>query len=247
MERADFLKRMRSLAEALYDHCAPRYWTEWGFYDEEAHRKYLARFFALVAQQNLPHQPVVLSAACGAGRYDGLLMEAGYRVVGTDQSAGVLARAREHFPLEQFPQLRYEKIGMQEMDFHAEFDGAICMDAMEHICPEDWPVIMGRFSAALKPGAPLYFTADVRDPAEVQASYERALAMGLPVVYGDIADEVEAAYQRAIEFGETEDQSVYHYSPSDEQIKTWLEQAGLKVIEIGVEEVYHHVIARKES
>ena len=98
MERAEFLKRMRSLAEALYDHCAPRFWTEWGFYDEEAHRKYLAKFFALIDQQNLAHQPVILSAACGAGRYDGLLMEAGYSVVGTDQSAGVLAQAREHFP-----------------------------------------------------------------------------------------------------------------------------------------------------
>jgi hypothetical protein len=30
-------------------------------------------------------------------------MEAGYSVVGIDQSAGMLARAREHFPIEQFP------------------------------------------------------------------------------------------------------------------------------------------------
>jgi 2-polyprenyl-3-methyl-5-hydroxy-6-metoxy-1,4-benzoquinol methylase len=100
----------------------------------------------------VPPCSVLLSAACGAGRFDGVLLEAGHSVVGIDQSAGMLARAREHFP-----GARYEKIGLQEMDFREEFDGAICMDAMEHICPEDWPVILRGFQAALKPGGVLYF------------------------------------------------------------------------------------------
>jgi hypothetical protein len=45
-------------------------------------------------------------------RYDGILLEAGHSVVGIDQSAGMLARARERFPA-----ARYEKMGLQEMDF----------------------------------------------------------------------------------------------------------------------------------
>ncbi len=246
MERAEFLKRMRSLAESLYDHFAPYYWDQWGSYDEEAHRKYMAKFLDLLGPPAPACQSVILSAACGAGRFDGILMEAGYSVVGTDQSAGVLARAREHFPVEQYPQLRYEQIGMQEMAldpaFHGKFDGVICMDAMEHICPEDWPGIVRGFQVALKPGGYLYFTADVRDAAEVRASYERALAQGLPVVYGDIADQVEEAARRALETGEVVDECVYHYSPPLEQITTWLEQAGLAVVEIGQESVYHHII-----
>ena len=69
-----------------------------------------------------------------------MLLEAGHSVVGIDQSAGMLARAREHFP-----EAQYEKISLQEMDFREAFDGIICMDAMEHVCPEDWPGILRKF------------------------------------------------------------------------------------------------------
>ncbi len=242
MERAEWLKRMRVMAEALYDHFSPDYWVRFGQDVDEMHREYLQKFLRFVGQPGS-----ILSAACGAGRFDGMLMEAGHSVVGTDQSAGMLARAREHFPPEQFPRLRYEKIGLQEIDFHEEFDGVICMDAMEHICPEDWPGILRRFHAALKPDGYLYLTADMRDAAEIKAAYEHALAMGLPVIYGEIADEVEAAAQRALETGEVVDQCVYHFSPSLEQIQAWLEQAGLKIVESGTESEYHHILARKES
>jgi len=240
MERTEWLKRMRGLAEDLYDRFSHYYWVRFGINVDEMHREYLQKFLGLVGKPG-----VILSAACGAGRFDGLLMEAGHSVVGIDQSAGVLAQAQEHFPIEQFPQVRYEKIGLQEMDFLEEFDGIICMDAMEHICPEDWQGILRGFYRALKPGGPLYFTADVRDPAEVKASYERAVAMGLPVVYGDIADEVEAAYQHALETGEVVDQSVYHFCPPLEQIRAWLEQAGLSIVEVGVGSEYHHIIAKR--
>ncbi len=241
MERAEFLKRMRSLAESGYDRWASDYQTvRMGI--DAIHHAYLAKFLALVGRPGL-----VLSAACGEGRFDGLLAEAGHRVVGTDQSAGALARAREHFPIEQFPHIRYEKIGMQEMSFREEFDGVICMDAMEHICPEDWPVIVRNFYKALKPGCPLYLTADGRVPAAVQASYERARAMGLPVVYGEIADEVETAYQHFWETGEVADEIVYHFVPSLEQVRAWLAQAGLEVVEVGEGDEYHHILARKVS
>ena len=133
MERAEWLKQMRGKAEALYDHLSPDYWVRFGLDAAEMHCEYLQKFLGLVGQRGL-----ILSAACGAGRFDGMLMEAGHSVVGIDQSVGMLARAREHFPPEQFPQVRYEKMGLQEMDFHEEFEGAICMDAMEHICPGHW-------------------------------------------------------------------------------------------------------------
>jgi hypothetical protein len=71
----------------------------------------------------------------GAGRYDRILLEAG-----NDQSSRMLARAREFFPQERFLGLHYAKIGLQEMDFQAKFDGVIYIDALEHVCPADLAV-----------------------------------------------------------------------------------------------------------
>ena len=242
MERVEFLNKMRTMSEALYDRFAHYYWVNWGMDVDGRHRQYMQKFLGRVGQPGL-----ILSAACGAGRFDGLLMEAGHSVVGIDQSAGVLSRAREHFPAGQYPQVRYEKIGLQEMNFHDAFDGVVCMDAMEHICPEDWPVIVRNFSNALKPGQPLYLTADTRGAAEIMRCYKNALAMGLPVVYGEIADEVETAYQQALETGAPSDQSVYHFVPSLEQIRAWLGQAGLKMVDVSEGDGYHHIIAVKPS
>jgi SAM-dependent methyltransferase len=241
MERAEWLKQMRDQAEALYDHCAPEYWVNWGLRPDETHREVLRRFL-----DRVPPQSTLLSAACGAGRYDGLLLEAGHSVLGIDQSAGMLARAKEHFP-----QVRYEKMGLQEMDFREAFDGAICIDAMEHICPEDWPGIMVGFGKALKPGGVLYFTVEIPDTAEVQASYERARAMGLPVVFGELADQVEASYGRVKAFlspgvpGDLADVAVYHYYPSLEQVRSWLAQAGLAIEEERIGNGYEHFMVRK--
>ena len=35
MERAEWLAQMRAKAEALHDHFSPRYWVEFGLYDNE--------------------------------------------------------------------------------------------------------------------------------------------------------------------------------------------------------------------
>jgi len=137
-------------AEVLYDRFATRYWVTWGVVIPATHLAYLQQFLKRVA-----HGGTILSAACGAGRFDGLLLEAGFRVVGIDQSAGVLELAREHFPT-----VDYHKMALHEMHFHERFDGIICMDAMEHICPEDYPEILRSFQVVLKPDGVLYFTAD---------------------------------------------------------------------------------------
>jgi 2-polyprenyl-3-methyl-5-hydroxy-6-metoxy-1,4-benzoquinol methylase len=250
MERLEWLKKVRAQAERLYDHGAPAYWVIWGMNIEETHRQFIEKFLG-----RLPVNSYILDAACGAGKYDGLLLEAGHRVLGIDQSGGSLARAREHFPLESFPQLNYAKLGLQEMDFNEVFDGLICMDAMEHICPEDWPVILACFHKALKPGGVLYLTADTEKEAEDRKAYERAKAMGLPVVYGEIVDELDEAYDQAMTLDALElnsmpfdklDHTVYHYHPSIGQVCDWLDQAGLAVDGEGTGEWYEHFLARKK-
>ena len=241
MERAEFLKQMREISEVIYDHISPAYWVTFGLYANETHREYIQKFL-----ERVPPRSTLLSAACGAGRYDGMLLEAGHCVVGIDQSAGMLNRARE-----RFPSLRYEKMALQEMDFHGAFDGAICMDALEHICPEDWPGVLLGFREALKPGGLLYFTLELSDLAEVQASYQRAQSLGLPVVFGELADKVKASYERAKALesaevtGDLADVAVYHYYPSPEQLQDWLDQAGLLIELQGIGNGYEHILLRK--
>jgi 2-polyprenyl-3-methyl-5-hydroxy-6-metoxy-1,4-benzoquinol methylase len=241
MERAEWLKQMREKAEALYDYFSPQYWIKFGLYANETHQKYLQKFL-----ERVPPRSTLLSAACGAGRYDGILLEAGHSVVGIDQSEGMLARAREHFP-----EAQYKKMGLQEMDFQEALDGIICMDAMEHVCPEDWPGILTRFQEALKPGGVLYFTVDLADEGDVKAAYERAKALGLPVVFGEVADKVDQAYEQMKAAGpaaisnELADGAVYHYHPSLEQVRAWVGQAGLVIEEEGTGNWYQHFVMRK--
>lgn len=245
MERADWLKHVQRQTEDMYDHFAPEFWVKYGFYENEAHLAYIQKFL-----ERIPPGGVVLSAACGAGRYDGLLLEAGHPVFGIDQSAGMLVKARE-----KFPQARYEKIALQEMIFHEDFDGAICIDAMEHICPEDYPLILRKLQEALKPGAALYFTAeppDTEEAQEVQDAYERSKAKGLPVVFGEIADEIDEACAQIRATGsqplsvELMNQSVYRYFPPLEQVRAWIEQAGLAIEEDGTGSELHHFIVQKK-
>lgn len=243
MERAAWLKHMQEISEALYDQFAPEYWVRFGLYPNETHLVYLQKFL-----NRLPPHSHLLSAACGAGRYDGILLAAGHSVLGIDQSAGMLERAREHFP-----EARYEQMKLQEMDFHEVFEGIICIDAMEHIFPEDYPVILRKFQEALKPGGLLYFTAEPPDTAEAQeaqAAYERSRSKGLPVVFGEIADEVDAAYAQIKALnqpppGNLADKAVYHYYPPLEQVRIWIDQAGFLIEEEGAGSELHHFVVRK--
>ena len=150
MERSEWLKKIRQHTEDIYDHLSPLYGTRWGNTIDPTHIQFMEKFLARLA----PHSRV-LDVACGAGKFDELVCNAGHSVLGIDQSEGVLDRAVATHPSEKFTNLRYEKIGFQEMDFHAEFDGLICMDALEHLFPENWPDVVRRLAQALEPGGVL--------------------------------------------------------------------------------------------
>lgn len=253
MERIEWLKQMRFKAEALYDHGAPLYWVKWAIDDSDnvTQREYLHKFLSLITQPGY-----ILSAACGAGRYDGILSEAGHNVLGIDQSLGVLVRAREHFPQESFPRLHYEKIGLQEMDFDTVFDGIICIDSMEHICPEDYPGILRAFHEALKPGGVLYFTSETQETAvddgeELEEAYVKAKEQGLPVVPGEVVHEVFSAYPQVMSQidapAKVWHNAVYRFYPPLAQTRIWIERAGLTIVEEGYGSAVYHFIARREG
>lgn len=221
MNRSEWLRKMRLEAEEKYTTLwAADYAEKWGTYQNATHQQFIQRFMSFLGPRS-----VILDAACGAGRYMPFLLEKGHTVLGIDQSQGMLDAAKK-----KFSAVHLEKIGLQEMVFVEMFDGAICMDAMEHICPEDWLPIFHNFHRALKPPGYLYFTVEIADADDVAEAFNTAKAMGLPVVYGEWANNDE----------------VYHFYPTMDQVREWLGQSGFGVVEEGEGDVYHHFIVQKK-
>ena len=219
MDRNDWIKEQRRETEERYDTIwAPLYGEKWGRYSNAKHQQFVQKFLSL-----LPQPGTLLDAACGAGRYMGMLQEKGHTVVGIDQSQGMLARAKTYYPA-----VHTEKMGLQEMSYSEAFEGAICMDALEHVCPEDWPWILDNFHRALKPHGFLYFTVELPADHDLDAALLEGREAGLPVVRGELADA-----------------GVYHYYPSLAQVREWLQQARLEVMEEGDGDGYHHFLTRK--
>jgi SAM-dependent methyltransferase len=205
MERATWLAERRAAVELDYTQDAPDY--EAGNYPiSETHRAFVARVL-----EACPAQGVVLDVPCGTGRYFELVVATGRRVVGADQSRGMVEQARARGHAESV-----EQIGLQELVYVTGFDGVLCIDAMEHVPPEDWPLVVRNLGRALRPGGFLYLTLEVL--ADQQAHLERVLAdalrRGLPAVRGE-------------DIGE--DTGGYHFYPSDEQVTEWLGDAGLSI------------------
>jgi SAM-dependent methyltransferase len=202
MDRQTWLAERRRTAEERHD-------TIHAFtYDDQygeigpVHRRFVADLLA-----RCPEGGTVLDAACGTGKYFAMVLESGRRVVGTDQSTGMLARARARFPA-----VPLERVGLQELAFDAEFDAVMCVDAMENIPPEDWPRVAGNLRRAVRPGGHVYLTVEQVDDDELDRELADATARGLPVVRGE------------------ESREGYHFYPSREQVGAWLEEAGLVVV-----------------
>ncbi len=223
MDRITWLREMRRTCEEEYDvRWAPQYGEKWGLYPNTTHLQFLQEFLSL-----LPPKSTILDAACGAGRYEPFLLEKGHAVTGIDQSQGMLDHAKGKFPGVQF-----EKVGLQEMAYREVFDGAICMDAMENVCPEDWSLVLGNFHRALKGHGCLYFTVEtleMSDESEIKQTFETSKQAGLPVVYGECPDE-----------------DTYHYHPTNQQVQEWAQQAGFEILREGNGEMwYYHILVRK--
>ena len=220
MNRSDWLIEKRRETEERYTTLwSQTYSEEWGIYDNASHQQFIEKFLSL-----LPAHSMILDAACGAGRYMSVLLEKGHIVIGIDQSQGMLDSAKK-----KFPNVELKKIGLQEMSFDQIFDGTICMDAMEHIFPEDWLPVLNNFHRALKPNGYLYFTVELQNREEIEEAFLRGKEMGLPVVYGEWPD----------------NDDVYHYYPALEQVREWIRQADFDQIEEGEGDGYHHFLCRK--
>ena len=164
-DRAGWLRRIRRENAQQEDALSEVYDHRWGDI-EDTHRAFVERFLA-----SLTIGGRVLDAACGTGKHFGMVINSGCSLVGVDHSAGHLARARE-----KFPQVPTELREIQDLSYRAEFDGVMCVDALEMIPPEDWPVVLAAFRRALRPRGRLYVTIERVPEDQVRRGTERGLA-----------------------------------------------------------------------
>lgn len=93
MDRAEWIKEKRRMAEKRYDTIfSINYDEQWGRISE-THKKNLLNFLNL-----LPKGCRILDAACGTGKYWGLILSNNYLVFGVDQSEQMLIKAKKKFP-----------------------------------------------------------------------------------------------------------------------------------------------------
>jgi ubiquinone/menaquinone biosynthesis C-methylase UbiE len=158
----------------------------------------------------------------------GMVLDAGRVVVGVDQSAGMLDQARA-----KHPGVRFELVGLQELAFDAAFDAAMCIDAMENVPPEDWPLVLANLGRAVRPGGHVYLTVEEIDREEIDAAFEVAKAAGWPAVSGEVVE------------GDT---AGYHFYADRDRIEGWLTDAGFEVVEDADEWLdgygYRHLLLR---
>jgi ubiquinone/menaquinone biosynthesis C-methylase UbiE len=222
MDRKEWLAERRAAVQAQYDEEAPSY-DEEAVYPVPLHAAFVSRLLA-----TCPPAGRILDAPCGTGKYFAQVAASGRRVVGVDQSAGMLAQARAKAIAESVQQ-----IGLQELPFEAEFDGAMTIDGMENVPPEDWPLVLANLHRALRPGGHLYLTVEEIDDAEIADAFEKQSAQGLPTVQGEVIE------------GDT---AGYHFYPGRDQVLTWLAESGLEVVAEDFDQQegfgYRHLLTR---
>jgi ubiquinone/menaquinone biosynthesis C-methylase UbiE len=223
MDRGAWLKERREAVKAQYDAEAPGYDGEGGVYPVPIHASFVARLLA-----SCPADGRVLDAPCGTGKWFAQVAASGRRVVGVDQSAGMLAQARAKGIAESLVH-----VGLQELPFDAVFDGVMTIDAMENVPPEEWPGVLAKLRRALRSGGHLYMTVEELNEHDIEEAFEQQTARGLPSVRGEVIE------------GDT---AGYHYYPGRERAFLWLGDAGFDVV---AEELdwqddwgYRHFLAR---
>ena len=202
-DRVAWLRERRDAVEAEYDLEAPGY--DANPYPRSLHAGYVDRLSA-----TCPPGGLVLDAPCGTGPFFAQVRKSGRRVVGIDQSAGMLAQAAARGVAE-----RVEHVGLQELPFEAEFDAAMTIDAMENVPPEDWPTVVTNVRRALKPGGHWYLTVEEIEDTAIESAFEAQRASGVPSVRGEVVE------------GDT---AGYHYYPGRDQALAWLRDGGFEVV-----------------
>ena len=160
----------------------------------------------------------MVDVACGTGKYWEMALASGRRVLGVDQSEGMLAVARR-----KNPQVETRVLDMQHLaeqpDLDRAADAVLCVDALENVGPEDWPVVVSGLMKLLRPGAPAYLTVELSDQSLPEPLDHRAVS-------GELVDEG------------------YHYYPEPQRVRQWLNDTGFEILEEAEGDYYLHLLIK---
>jgi SAM-dependent methyltransferase len=222
MDRLTWLGQRRAAVLACYDQQAATCGTH--SYLAKAQHQWVARLL-----RACPAGRVVLDAPCGTGKYFTMVAAAGFRVVGADQSARMLKKARARGIAAALHQVR-----LQDLSYCGEFDAVLTVDAMENVPPEDWPLVLANLHRALRPGGCLYLTGKEAPAPVIEEAFATLTARGLPAVRGEVTDG---------------DVAGYHYCPGRDRALGWFTAAGLQIIDEGFTQEdgwgYRHFLLRQ--
>jgi SAM-dependent methyltransferase len=201
MDRGTWLAERHAAVIATYDDEASGFADD---YPRTSHTRFVDRLL-----ETCPPGGVVLDAPCGTGWYFARIAAAGRRVIGIDQSTGMLREAAARGIADELVH-----VDLQHLALEAAADGSMTVDAMENIPPEDWPLVLANLRRAVRPGGHHYMTIEEMDQAEVDAAFAELSASGAPAVRGEVIEG---------------DVAGYHFFPSREQVQGWLDDAGLRI------------------
>jgi SAM-dependent methyltransferase len=222
MDRATWLAERKAALIATYDDEAATYDAD--PYPAPLHGAWVDRLVATV-----PKGGLVLDAPCGTGRWFERVVRAGRRVVGIDQSPGMLAEATAKGLAE-----RTEVGRLEDLAYDRAFDGLLTIDGLENIAPEHWPVVAANLHRAVRGGGHVYLTLEEVDEPTLDAALADGQASGWPIVRGEVVE------------GDT---AGYHYYPGRDRAIEWLRGAGLVLLDEAFDQQdgygYRHALLRR--
>jgi 2-polyprenyl-3-methyl-5-hydroxy-6-metoxy-1,4-benzoquinol methylase len=222
MDRQTWLDQRQGAVLASYDQDAATYDDQ--VYPTQAQQDWVARLL-----RACPPAAKILDAPCGTGSYFPTVAAAGHRVVGADQSAGMLAQARARGIAIALDQVR-----LQDLPYDGEFDAVLTIDAMEHVPPEDWPLVLANLHRAARPGGLVYLTVEEVAVPVIEDAFATLTRRGLPAVRGEVIDGNVGGY---------------HYYHGRAQAAAWFHAAGLHPLEEGFQQEdgwgYRHFLLQR--
>ena len=221
MHRQTWLDERRAAVLAWYD-------QEAASYDQHSYPTQVQQDWVVRVLARCHAAATILDAPCGTGRYFPVVAAARHRVVGADQSAGMLAQARARGVA-----IALDRVSLQELPYTAEFDAVMTIDAMENIPPEDWPLVLANLRRAVRPRGLVYLTVEEVAEPVIEEAFLTLTRRGQPAVRGEVVDG---------------DVAGYHYYPDRAQVTDWLRAADLEIIDEGFSQEdgwgYRHLMLR---
>jgi trans-aconitate methyltransferase len=172
----------------------------------------------LIARLALRGDEALLDVGCGDGKITAEFAKSAPRgfVLGVDSSAAFIAYAREHYPPESYPNLRFAEMDARRLAYDRRFD-IIFSNATLHWV-DDHPAFLASGARLLNPGGKLIISCGgAGNAAEVVKTMERQIRLSR-----------WAEYFRDFAF------PYYFYAPSD--YAPWLAAAGFTATRLALVE-----------